>query len=54
MVYSTLSDALTHSVPNIDIALASPVVALREGFAIWEHVTALQVRTLPKAIVIHP
>ena len=45
---------LTHGVPNIDITLASPVIALREGLPIGEHVAFCHVCALSKAIVVQP
>lgn len=45
---------LTHCVPHIDIALATPVIALREGLPIREHIAFLNVSTLSKAIVVQP
>lgn len=45
---------LTHCVPHIDIALASPIIALREGLPIREHIAFLNVCTLSKAIIIQP
>lgn len=45
---------LTHCVPNVDVALAPPVIALREGLSVREHVAFCKVCTLSKAIVIQP
>lgn len=45
---------LTHRVPHVDIALASPVIALRERLPIREHIALFQVSTLSKAVVIQP
>lgn len=45
---------LTHCVPHVDIAPTSPVIALRKGLPIREHVAFLDVYTLSKAIVFHP
>lgn len=45
---------LTHCVPHIDVALASPVIALRERLPIREHVALYHVSTLSKAVVIQP
>lgn len=44
----------THGVPHVDVALASPVVALRKGLPIREHVAFPDVGTLSKAIIIQP
>lgn len=44
----------THGVPDVDIALASPVVALREWLPIREHVAFLHIWALSKAIIIQP
>lgn len=46
--------ALTHGVPHVDVALVSPVVALREGLPIGEHVTFVCVWALSKAVIIQP
>lgn len=46
--------ALTHCVPHVDVALATPVIALREGLPIREHIALLNVCTLSKAIVVQP
>lgn len=43
---------LTHCVPHVDIASASPVIGLREGLPIREHIAFRHVCTLSKAIVI--
>lgn len=40
--------------PHVDVALAPPVVALREGLPIGEHVALSQVRALPEAVVVQP
>lgn len=40
--------------PHVDVALASPVVALRERLSIREHVTFLYVGALSKAVVVYP
>lgn len=45
---------LTHGVPDVNVALASPVVALRERLPVWEHVAFARVCTLPKAVVVQP
>lgn len=45
---------LTHGVPDVDVALASPVVALREGLPVREHVAFLDVRTLSEAVIVQP
>lgn len=44
----------THGVPDVDVALLSPVVALREGLPIREHVAFLDVWTLSKAVIVQP
>lgn len=44
----------THGVPHVDVALVSPVVALRKGLPIREHVAFLNVWTLSKAVIIQP
>lgn len=44
----------THGVPDVDVALVSPVVALREGLPIREHVAFLLVWTLPEAVIVQP
>lgn len=46
--------ARTHCVPHIDVALASPVVALREGLPVGEHIASVAVGALPKAVIVHP
>lgn len=40
--------------PHVDVALASPVVALRERLPIRKHVAFLYVHTLSKAVVVNP
>lgn len=45
---------LTHCVPHVDVVLASPVIALREGLPIREHVAFRHVCALSKAVVVHP
>ena len=45
---------LTLGVPHVDVAFPAPVVGLREGLPVGEHVACLQVRTLAKAVVIQP
>lgn len=44
----------THGVPHVDVALVSPVVALRKGLPVGEHVAFLNVWTLSKAVIIQP
>lgn len=45
---------LTHCVPNVDVALSPPVVALREGLPVREHVAFFHVWTFSKAVVVQP
>lgn len=40
--------------PDVDVALVSPVVALREGLPVREHVAFLHIWTLPEAVVVQP
>lgn len=44
----------THGVPHVDVALVAPVVAVRKGLPVREHVAFLNVWTLSKAIIIQP
>lgn len=45
---------LTHGVPHVDVALASPVVALRKRLPIGEHVAFVSVGTLSETVVVQP
>lgn len=45
---------LTHCVPHVDVAFASPVIALGEGLPVGEHVAFLQVGALSEAVIVHP
>lgn len=47
-------NTLTHRVPNVDVVLASPVIALREGLPVGVHVTLFHVWALSEAIVVQP
>lgn len=40
--------------PDVDVTLVPPVVALGEGLAIREYITFSFVNALPKAIVVQP
>lgn len=40
--------------PNVDVALVSPVIALREGLPIGEHVAFRGVSALSKTVVVQP
>lgn len=44
----------THGVPHVDVAPASPVIGLGERLPIGIHVAPLHIRTLSKAVVVHP